>query len=198
MKRAVANDHPEKQCLYLPSDYAEAERMELNLTELGAMEYKMLEGAAYDTLEKLRTVVRLLSTLRKDENANVYGQTRHTRAKTQIIDATIKQDTCMKQYILIRKCLMSLGLPEDDTSLLELTFASLDRKSTTATRSIGDTYKADGLLWASGAINADRCLTHRPLINAQATSVSDVVGTMSFQAPKCMSLSIYNPLLRIT
>ncbi|TEB25867.1 hypothetical protein FA13DRAFT_1796169 [Coprinellus micaceus] len=152
MKSSVANSHPEKQCLYLPSDYDEANRTKRDLTELGTMEYQILEGAAYDALKRLRTIVRLLSTLRKDENNNSYGQARHMKSKTQIIDATLKRDTCMKQYKHLHKCLISLGLPRDDPTLHKLTLASLNHKLTTATRETGNTYKADGLLWASGKI----------------------------------------------
>ncbi|KAJ3521313.1 hypothetical protein NMY22_g12366 [Coprinellus aureogranulatus] len=180
----LANDTPEDQPLYLPSDYNDADRTTKGLTKLGALEYDILQGAAYDTLAKLRAIVRLLSSMRTEGKKHDYGQERHTRTKSQLIDATVKFETCMGFYNTIRRSLISLGLPDDDPTFKELTEKDTFRKATTETRGPGDTYKADGLLWTGNAIDIEHRLTHRPLVNAQATSAVDTVGTASSQPMK--------------
>lgn len=195
----LANDTPEDQPLYLPSDYNEGDRTVKGLTSLGALEYKMLQGAAFDSLGKLRTLVRLLSGMRTEGKKNDYGQARHTRSKTQMIDALVKFETCMGFYNKIRDALISLGLPNDDPTFRPMTEKDTHRKATTETREPGDTYKTDGLLWTGSAINADnQRLTHRPLVNTQATSAGDVVGTASSQARKRESLALWVLIMSLT
>ncbi|TEB21039.1 hypothetical protein FA13DRAFT_1834789 [Coprinellus micaceus] len=192
---SLENDTPEDLPLFLPSHYNPADRLAKGLTALGSLEYQMLEGAAYDSLAKLRTIVRLLSAMGTDSKKNDYGQARHTRSKTQMIDSNIRFETCMAQYNATRKAMISLGLPEDDPTLKKMDRNATRRKPTTENRAPGDTYRTDGLLWTGDAIDAGNRLTHRPLINKQSTSATDAVGTQSSQPKKRVSNAEVNAFL---
>ncbi|TEB34483.1 hypothetical protein FA13DRAFT_1788912 [Coprinellus micaceus] len=74
----IKNNTPEELPLFLPSHYTPADRVAKGLVALGTLELQMLEGAAYDNLARLRTVVRLLGAMGSDSKKNDYGQARHT------------------------------------------------------------------------------------------------------------------------
>jgi hypothetical protein len=172
---------PELQPLHMPSDYNEVSQVKLGFGQLAAAERKLLEGTAYDTLEKIRTSVRLLSALVGDEKSSAYSQSTHTRAKAAIIDATLQRDINLAAYTSLRSSLLRLGFPSDDPGLRPLTLADTYRKPTQLRRAVGDRGRNDGVLWTGGFTNSERRETHRPLINPQALDESDVVATQSSQ-----------------
>ncbi|TEB20573.1 hypothetical protein FA13DRAFT_1800801 [Coprinellus micaceus] len=180
----IENNTPEELPLFLPSHYTPADRVAKGLVALGTLELQMLEGAAYDNLARLRTVVRLLGAMGSDSKKNDYGQARHTRAKADLINANIKFETCMAQYNATRRAMISLGLPETDPTFKKMDRNSTRRKATTENRAPGDTYQTDGLLWTGDAIDSSNRLTHRPLVNNQHTSTAEAVGTQSSQPRK--------------
>jgi hypothetical protein len=185
---------PELQPLYTPSDYSQTRQVELDFGQIAFADRKMLEGAAYDTLEKIRTCVRLLSALVADEKSNAYSQSTHTRAKAVILDSTLQRDINLEVYAAIRSALLRLGHPPNDVGLRPLTLADTYRKPTRVRRAVGDTGRNDGLLWTGGFINSDRRQTHRPLINAQALDQADIVATQSSQNLKRKSQVLFHDL----
>ncbi|TEB32847.1 hypothetical protein FA13DRAFT_1790529 [Coprinellus micaceus] len=133
----IENNTPEELPLFLPSHYTPADRVAKGLVALGTLELQMLEGAAYDNLARLRTVVRLLGAMGSDSKKNDYGQARHTRAKADLINANIKFETCMAQYNATRRAMISLGLPETDPTFKKMDRNSTRRKATTENQAVG-------------------------------------------------------------
>ncbi|KAJ3527188.1 hypothetical protein NMY22_g9878 [Coprinellus aureogranulatus] len=176
-------DEPELQHLFLPSYYEERDRLAMGLVELGQMERDILEGAAYDTLSKIRTAVQMLGALHSSDK-NDRGQTQHTRNRNIIENSHLKVQIEMAAYTNFRDALLKLGFSKDDPTLLPMNENAIKRKSTTTKRALGDTSLRDGHIWTSGSINAHKRLVYKPLVNTQDSSLANMVGTQSSQGRK--------------
>ncbi|KAJ3527974.1 hypothetical protein NMY22_g9581 [Coprinellus aureogranulatus] len=180
----------EDEILYTPSDIPEDARIQMNYLRLAELERKLLEGAAYDTLAKIRTSVRLLGVVSSDGKRHVWGQAGNTRQQVQIINATLERDLNIDYYNTVRNELISLGLPENDKTLRKMTIAATSRKSTDAKRALGDTGRTDGTAWTARGINADKQRQRfRPVINPQSSTPDAMVGVQSQQASVSSTLS---------
>ncbi|KAJ3511557.1 hypothetical protein NMY22_g15611 [Coprinellus aureogranulatus] len=137
----------EDEVLFLPSDFDCSQRLHYGLESLAASQRQLFEAAAYDVLAELRRDVQYHDALAAGKKANAYGQDRHTRERAKVADARRRLEYGIALYNRIRQALISLGLSERDEMFREMTWDSISRKSTDTKRSIGDTFRTDGLLW---------------------------------------------------
>ncbi|TFK27633.1 hypothetical protein FA15DRAFT_635565 [Coprinopsis marcescibilis] len=173
----------EDQLLLTPADFSVEDCLKMNLDSAALIEYRLLEGAAYDAVSQVRVDVRFLSALLGERSANDSGVAALTRSAAQVEEARFKRDSTIALYNAIRTCLLRLGLSSSDSALPEMNLASTLRKNTAAKRALGDTYEPDGMLWTAG-MGDTRRLTYRPVNNTQHTDSSDMVATQSSKAPK--------------
>jgi hypothetical protein len=155
----------EDETLFLPSSFPGAERTQLGLSKLASDESLLREAQAYDCILQLRLTLKTISVLQYKRQWNVVGQRKSTRARSRIYSMEAIRDHYLLVYNTNRISLLTLGrLQESDDRLPRLGLEDLARKSTVAKRQTGDTYRADGKLWAltppagwgngSGACNA--------------------------------------------
>lgn len=143
---------PEGEKLYIPSDFSEAERVRLRLVSLGECERRLQSGAAYDTIQRVRTTCKTISSLHSNKKAQAYGQTRHTRATEQIRVIEARRDLFISDYESIRKNMTSLGLAEDSPEFPPLSLADTYRKPTNIKRAVGDSRRHDGAIWTNTVV----------------------------------------------
>lgn len=170
---------PENEVLYLPSDFSEAERVQLQLVALGEHERRLQSGAAYDTIRRIRTTSKTISSLRSDKKAQAYGQTRHTRAADQIRKIEARRDAVISDYQAIRAIMISLGLPVDSAEFPPLTLADTYRKPTDIKRAVGDSQRHEGSIWTNAGISAGVRLPRRSTTQVQSKTDDHLVGTQS-------------------
>ncbi|KAF6752521.1 hypothetical protein DFP72DRAFT_1133715 [Ephemerocybe angulata] len=180
-----SSEKPETTRLCIPSDLTREERESYRLVRLAKMEYDLLEGAAYDSLERIRTNVRLLSAMKVDDKTQARGQRPHTRNQGKIENVVLQQEIEVEYYQSMHSALLRLGMSPDNLNLRRLTPDSLYRKSTAAKQSLGVTYQTDGMAWTGGGIkSANERQSYRPVVNAQASTSASIVGTQSSQPLK--------------
>jgi hypothetical protein len=185
----VAQEAIEDQTLYIPSDFDLGNRTSLHLKDAGDLEWNLWEGALYDVLSQLRTHIRYVSSLVTEKNANASGQSGKTRAGTKIQDAQFLRDLDMALYSAGRERMLKLGLSADDPRFPPMTIQSTFRKSTDSIPGLGSTYAPDGLAWTLAVGGDTKRLDFAPVINSQAVSEQDIVGTQSQKRPKSTCLS---------
>ena len=140
-------DAPEEEKLFLPSDFNAAQRVRFGIAHLAEIERRLQEGTAFDALQTLRTIVKVIVVLRAQKKKNEAGQTQHTRALTKIEDVEARRDLAMADYNESRIRLIALGLAENDPVFLPLNLADTYRKPTHLRRAVGDSQRPDGTLW---------------------------------------------------
>lgn len=172
----------EDQSLTMPSDFSKEERETLGLGDLAKQEYRLVEGATYDYLSKVRSSARYISALDADKKANVSGQGALTRAQTRILDAKNRLEFEIAFYNALRNRLILLGLPRTDPTFRPLNIESTYRTAVHLKRQTGTTYKPDGMAWThSGPTQRGH---FEPLINPQQRAEEDPVATQSNKALK--------------
>ncbi|KAJ3738275.1 hypothetical protein EV360DRAFT_58245, partial [Lentinula raphanica] len=138
--------HPEEQCLLLPSDFTASERRTLRLLPLATKQVQMLEAALGETISNLQTTVKNLSSAFERKIKDARGQDANTKSITGIRKIESKRNDLMGDYNLFRGALKALdNLDEVKWPPLELkdTF----RKSTEQRRTPGDSRVLEGNLW---------------------------------------------------
>jgi hypothetical protein len=142
---------PEKEILYIPSSFEEGERISLDLIILGEYERRMLEGAACDVIQNLRTISKTLDAMIAGKKKHAYGQARHTKATSQVEDAKSWQQEAIDDYSSIRDSLITLGMTENDPRFPPLSVDDTKRLSTYSKRAIGDSRRIHGKIWTANA-----------------------------------------------
>ena len=183
-------DSPEKEVLYIPSDFSEAQRVKLGLIDLGKQERQLHEGAACDAIQAVRTIKKTLSSMRANKKAQDYGQQMHTRSIAQICDVEHRQAIVISDYSAARNAMLKLGLSKDDPRFPPLNNQDLYRKPTNVKRAVGDSRRPDGKLWASGSVPSGL----QPGLSSQPSAfpftshieqlLPSTIGTQSVQAAK--------------
>ncbi|KAJ7688543.1 hypothetical protein B0H17DRAFT_900680, partial [Mycena rosella] len=74
-------EKPEKEKLFLPSEYTESARDELKLQALAQVEYTQREGHAYDQIRELCNAIRTLNVNLKTKKDALHGTGANTRGK---------------------------------------------------------------------------------------------------------------------
>jgi hypothetical protein len=139
----------EDEELFLPSSFPDFERNQLNLSKLAHDESLLREAQAYDCILQLRLTIKTISVLQHKRQSNIVGQRNTTRARSRIFSMEAIRDHYLQVYNTNRASLIQLGkLQPNDHHLPHLGVEDLARKPTVAKRQTGDTYRADGKLWA--------------------------------------------------
>ena len=173
-------DLPEQEVLYLPSDFAENDRLSLGLIEMADKQRKLTEGAANDAILRVQKLAKVLSNTRMAKRSDGVGQVHNTRATAIEMEVSFKLDQAIWDYNDLRQILLKLGVSDEDPVYRPLTLEDTFRKPTMSNRNLGDTYRNDGPLWAA---NAGVTGGARPPVGSQVTLVSSV-ATQRVRAPK--------------
>lgn len=173
-------DLPEREVLYLPSDFSENDRLLLGLVEMAEDQRKLAEGAANDAILHVQKLAKVLSNSRLAKKADGSGQAYQTRATAMETEIAFKLDLAIKDYNDLRQLLMKLGLPDDDPVYRPLTLLDTFRKPTATNRNLGDTFRNDGPLWAA---NAGVTAGTRPPTGSQV-ALSSQVATQTTKSAK--------------
>jgi hypothetical protein len=183
-------DSPEKEVLYITSDFSESQCIKLDLVDLGKQEWQLHEGAACDAIQTVRTITKTISSMRANKKVQDYGQQMHTRSIVQILDIEHCQTIAMNDYSASRNAMLKLRLSKDDPRFPPLNINDVYRKPTNIKRAVGDSRHPDGKLWAQGSIAG---AVYPPLPSQSsdfpATTLVDQlpllsVGTQSVQSAK--------------
>jgi len=147
---AVDPKVPELEKLLLPSSFEPALREHLGLTSLGAIEYRLREGQAYDALDDLREKIKIFNANSDFKKKNVFGQSANTRAHAFLKQLSTDKVSAADKYRLARRALVSLGLSNSDPVLQELHNDQLYGKDTSRPAKLGDSKKEDPWFWTVG------------------------------------------------
>jgi len=183
-------DSPEKEVLYITSDFSESQRVKLNLIDLGKQERQFHKGAACDTIQTVRTITKTISSMRANKKAQDYGQQMHMQSITQILDVEHRQTIAMNDYSAAWNAMLKLGLSKDDPRFPPLNTKDLFRKPTNIKRAVGNSRRPDGKLWALGGIPSGvhsplpSQFSAFPLISLVDQILPSPIGTQSVQSAK--------------
>jgi len=149
-----SDDEPENETLFLPSDFSPKESATLLLSSFAQDQHRLLEGAAFDALHQVRTIVKGTTIARQDKIKHARGQSANTRATVRIKSVEFERDFAIAEYNAIRDMLISLGLSSDDSVYRRLELKDTERKRTDMRRAVGDTHRTDGAIWTQTGIGA--------------------------------------------
>ncbi|TFK35116.1 hypothetical protein BDQ12DRAFT_726248 [Crucibulum laeve] len=170
-------DKSELEMLFLPLDFTESQRLDLNLVALGQSELKLREGCAFDAICSVCNIVKMLSALHQDKNKNARSQDQNTWAQTRISEAEARRDAAIDSYCSARNAMISLGMDVADPSFPPLTVNDTIRKSTHVNRVIGDSRVTDGLLWTQTGVTTG---AHTQTSTMSGSSImGSMAGTMA-------------------
>ncbi|KAF8144372.1 hypothetical protein K438DRAFT_2102464 [Mycena galopus ATCC 62051] len=113
-------DEPEKIRLLLPSDFSPADRAQLKLSDLAAVEYALREGQAHDSIMDLRTTIRTKNFNTNLKKTEIYGTGATTRAGNFLKSLHNKVQWAGDMYRRSWRSLRALGFPRDDATLQPL------------------------------------------------------------------------------
>jgi hypothetical protein len=145
-----ANEEPEVQILYLPSDFPnDGSRERLKINKLGQVELELRKGEAYDAVEEVRTAVKHINGLTYKKQSSVRQSGPNTRTKEMIDDIKRRRDASIEKYTFSRNALMNLGFaqtgPNDDFP--ELTVDDAVMKYAERPHALGDGSKGMAAIW---------------------------------------------------
>ncbi|KAJ7826266.1 hypothetical protein B0H14DRAFT_2595887 [Mycena olivaceomarginata] len=103
--------------LCLPSDFCAADRKQLKLTELAAVEYALRKGQAHDALGELCTAIRTNNFNTGTKMTDIYGMGATTWARNFLKSLANNVQQAGDTYRQLWRGLRALGLPKDDPAL---------------------------------------------------------------------------------
>ena len=116
-----AAGRPEKEVLYVPSDFSEGDWIRYGLVALGENQRRLLQGTACDYVSKIKTVSKTIDSGKADKKLQEYGQRRHTRAGDEINDFEKLRQRCIDDYSATRNSMIALVMSPDDVCYPPLT-----------------------------------------------------------------------------
>ncbi|KAJ7235748.1 hypothetical protein B0H12DRAFT_1076022 [Mycena haematopus] len=145
----VNAEKPEKEALFLPSQFPAPTRTELNMEALAQVEFELRRAQAFDALAEARTAIRTLSYNLEMKKSTIHGVGANTKAqnflKTLHNDVNVAADT----YRRARAALVMLGTSEDDPVLKPLAKEDLT-VSRLVVPGMGDAKKQESWIWTTG------------------------------------------------
>ncbi len=142
-------ENPEKEKLFLPSDFSTSARAQFKLDALATVEYSLREGRAYESLGRVRHAIQTLNANITAKGAAIHGTGRNTKAQNflKTLDNDIK--IARSAYQLDRDALLKLGLPPEDQALQPLLKEHLRGKDGKA-QAAGQAKESDPWFWRVG------------------------------------------------
>ncbi|KAF8803122.1 hypothetical protein BYT27DRAFT_7226149 [Phlegmacium glaucopus] len=138
---------PEKEVLYVPSDFCERDWIKYGLVALGENQRRLLQGTACDYVSKIKTVSKTIDSGKAAKKLQEFRQRGHTRAGDEIHNIKKLQQHCINDYSATRNSMINLGMSPDNASYPPLTLKDTFRKATHSKRAVGDSRCFDGLAW---------------------------------------------------
>ncbi|KAJ7652179.1 hypothetical protein DFH06DRAFT_995441 [Mycena polygramma] len=139
-------ESPEKEALFLPSQFSTSERDELRLTVLANVEYTLRKGKAYNALETIRTAIQTLNHNLTVKKAAVHGTGANTRGQNFLKTLMNDIQIAGTPYRYTQAALVKLGLPDDDPVLQPLLREHLRGKDGKA-QVAGQSKESDPWIW---------------------------------------------------
>lgn len=78
--RTKLHDLPEREVLFLPSDFTEDDQISLGLVSMAEYQRKFAEGAANDAILRVQKLAKVLSNTRAAKKSEGSGQAHQTRS----------------------------------------------------------------------------------------------------------------------
>ncbi|KZP09514.1 hypothetical protein FIBSPDRAFT_963909 [Athelia psychrophila] len=147
---ALKPEFPEKEKLYLPSDFDVEARTRYNLEALGLAQLRLCEGEAYDALETTRQAIKYVTSLRADKKQYARGQSMNLRAGEIVKSGEEKQRAAVAKYKASREAILSLG--GSDKMFPPLQDIDVTMKDVTSSHKLGDGKKTDSWIWGHGPL----------------------------------------------
>lgn len=146
---AIDPSHPEQTPLPLPSLFVEHERNSCGLQDASLVERRLREGQAHDYLEEVRTRILTYNHIVAVKKINVTGQHQHTRAQSMLRTQMNGARDATRLYNYSRQCLVTLGMPDDNSPLKELKENELWCRNLSKARHLGSNVQ-DPWYWTMG------------------------------------------------
>jgi hypothetical protein len=134
---------PEDDSLQLPSAFSAAQRDDLGLASLAAIEYDLREGQAHDALHAVREAIKTFSYNLAFKKTNIFGQRANSRAQSFLQFLSKDKVSAADKYRRAHAALLKLGLPTDDTVFQPLHDDQLWMKNVNEPRKLGETITPD-------------------------------------------------------
>ncbi|KAJ7777667.1 hypothetical protein DFH07DRAFT_766411 [Mycena maculata] len=142
-------EKPEKEALFLPSEYSESMRNDLKLGALAQVEYTLREGHAFEALRDVKLAIRTLNLNFAWKRSNIHGTGANTRTQNYL--KTLENDVqiAATTYRRMHQALVRLGLPDNDPVLKPLLPEHLRGKDGLA-QAAGQVKQSDPWFWRTG------------------------------------------------
>ncbi|KAF7367681.1 hypothetical protein MSAN_00831800 [Mycena sanguinolenta] len=142
-------EKPEKENLFLPSEYTASMRDQFKLASLALVEYSLREANAHDALEKVRVAIRIYNVNVAFKKANVHGQGANTKGRDYLRTLWNDVQIAASDYRVHQAALLKLGLPVDDQALQPLLREQLHGKSGKP-QAVGQSKEIEPWFWGVG------------------------------------------------
>ena len=134
--------------ILLPSSYTEDERVRYGLRELAALEYKFCEADAYESLYSLKMALREISYRVSRYGKDGLGKKNNTRTVAAMKQAHANKRDFAMEYRRAHKALLSLGMDEKTSGLLELKDEDMYRPSVQDALELNSGRNRSGWIWS--------------------------------------------------
>jgi hypothetical protein len=142
----------EAEKLYLPSDFDNRRRDELQLNHLVDVEMKLREGEAHDALRDLRATVRHINALTFHKQTDDRGRRDNLKSMDTINDFKAKRRLLVGKYNAARSAMIVLGCEDvgEDDDFPPLREEDATMKYSERPYQLGDGKRTDGPLFTAG------------------------------------------------
>ncbi|KAH9830166.1 uncharacterized protein C8Q71DRAFT_717239 [Rhodofomes roseus] len=159
---------PEDEPLALPSDFTAAERDDLGLQALAAVERRIRLGHAYDLLDGIKQSLNHQGAFLLDKRKHARGQKDNTRSQTQVNAAVARTRSIAGLYNYNRDRLFALSCDESDILPRLNLDTDLKGKNWNKPRQLGDSRDEASWIWTvvgdagfPATLHTDRCAVDR-------------------------------------
>ncbi|KAJ7453629.1 hypothetical protein B0H11DRAFT_1740870 [Mycena galericulata] len=146
----IEPDAPEKEKLFLPSDFDAATRASTGMKDLAAVEYELRVGQAHDALADVRIAIKTFNFNLAFKIAQLQGQSASTRAQNFLRILANDRILAADEYRRARGALIRLGLNDADSELRPLVNDELYAKNNREPPKMGESHAIDPWFWTVG------------------------------------------------
>ncbi|KAJ7438439.1 hypothetical protein B0H11DRAFT_1752754, partial [Mycena galericulata] len=143
----IEPDAPEKEKLFLPSDFDAATRASTGMKDLAAVEYELRVGQAHDALADVRIAIKTFNFNLAFKIAQLQGQSASTRAHNFLRILANDRILAADEYRRARGALIRLGLNDADSELRPLVNDELYAKNNREPPKMGESHAIDPWFW---------------------------------------------------
>lgn len=140
---------PEKETLYIPSDFNSKERDEYGLVKTAKVELELREGEASDAIRCLKMACRRMQYYITDARERTRNPNVQTRKGNGYRSAKAEVNFWKSEYRTVRKKMLALGMNAKNPVYLPLEDEDLFRHDINRPAKLGEGGKAPGWIWTS-------------------------------------------------